>query len=207
MEDFKELQEVDLKINMKTSNQAEDKKESQKNNIKDNGTLLISEIQNKVILPYTAEEVREILNDENNNYKTAEEVINSNFTKTLSEYKDPYTARMRECVKLLTERENYSKLDGYNLGIELFNNRYLHPAIIAACKNLDELNVYLDCLDKNELDDFKVFKVKYELYPVIIEKSRRLCRIKNICERIKSFFKGISAFDITKRLKKYIVKN
>ena len=51
------------------------------NLIKDNGVLLISEIQDKVILPYTAEEVQAIIDDENNYYRNAEEVIEAKFTR------------------------------------------------------------------------------------------------------------------------------
>ena len=154
--------------------------------LKDNGTLLISEIQNKVCLPYTVEEVENRLCEKADQYKTAQEVIEKEFTRELSEYKDLHVARFREAVKLLTERENFSKIDGYHLGIELFGMRYLHPAIISACKNLDELNVYLDCLDKNELDDFKIFKIKYELYPIVVEKG--------IANRVKGFWKKLREF-------------
>ena len=51
--------------------------------------------------------------------------------------------------------------------------RFLHPAIISACRNLNELDVYIDCLDKNELDDFKIFKIKYELYPMVVKQKNK----------------------------------
>ena len=195
MTDFVEIQETELELNIVSNNLVEEQeKESQSQELKDNGTLLISEIQNKVVLPYTASEVQAIIDDENNYYRTPEEVINSKFTRPLSEYKDPYMARMKESVKLVTEREGYSKLDGYNLGLELFANRYLHPAIIAACKNLDELNVYLDCLDKNELDDFKIFEIKYELFPMIIGENKLVDKAKSWWLRIKEFFYKIISF-------------
>ena len=58
------------------------------------------------------------------------------------------------------------------MSIEMFGKKYLHPAIIAACRTLDELDVYLDCLDKNEVDDFKIFKIKYEVYPVKVKEKK-----------------------------------
>ena len=134
--------------------------------IKDNGVLLISEVQNKVVLPYTAEEVEAILNNGENSFKNAQDVIDNVFTRKFTEYNNQIASRFKESVELITKREKMSKLDGINLGMELCKKRYLHPAIITACKNLDELNVYLDCLDKGELDDFKIFDIKYELYPV-----------------------------------------
>lgn len=167
MESIVEIPEKNLKLKISYS----DSGVPYYRELKDNGTLLISEIQNKVCLPYTVEEVEAILNEGKKQYQTAQEVIDKEFTRELASYKDLHFARFREAVKLLTEREHFSKMDGYNLGIELFGMRYLHPAIISACKNLDELNVYLDCLEKNELDDFKIFKIKYELYPMMIEKG------------------------------------
>lgn len=139
--------------------------------IKDNGVLLISEVQNKVLLPYTAEEIMKILNSENNSYSSVEDVINSVYTKPLDKYKYLAISRFKEAVELVTKRENMSLMDGMNLGNELFGNKYLHPAVISACKNLDELNVYLDCLEKNELDEFKVFEIKYEMYPMVKKES------------------------------------
>ena len=41
----------------------------------------------------------------------------------------------------------------------------LNPAVIAACRDLDELDIYLDCLDDNELDKFSCFKIKYNVKP------------------------------------------
>lgn len=134
--------------------------------IRDNGTLLISELKGKIFLPYKAEEVIEILKNDNS-YISAQMVIDRVFTKKFKYYRNQFTARFRESVELITKREGMSFLDGANLGTELFGKRYLHPAIISACKNLDELNVYLDCLDKNELDDFKIFEIKYEIAPMI----------------------------------------
>ena len=46
--------------------------------------------------------------------------------------------------------------------------RNLNPAIIVACKNVDELNDYLNCLEEQKLDKFKAFKIKYEMNPMKI---------------------------------------
>ena len=47
-------------------------------------------------------------------------------------------------------------------------------AIISACRSLDELDVYIDCLDKNEVDDFKIFNIRYELSPAIAGEKNSL---------------------------------
>ena len=157
--------------------------------IKDSGLLLISEVQNKVFLPYTAKEVLELLESNENEYRSVEEVIENEYIKPFEYYKFPFMSRFKETVKLVTKREKMSLKDGIDLGTELCKKRYLHPAIISACKNLDELNVYLDCLDKNELDDFKVFNIKYEMLPMVINEEKNIyTNMINIIENLKSFF-------------------
>ena len=139
------------------------------NEIQNNDTLLISEILNAVVLPYTAEEVLEILEKENHTYKTAEDVIKDKFTRKLSDYRIQFMSRYNETIKLLTVRQNYKIGESILLALEIMKKRFLHPAIISACRNLDELDVYLDCLEKNEVDDFKIFKIKYEIHPILVK--------------------------------------
>ena len=49
----------------------------------------------------------------------------------------------------------------------------LNPIVIAACRNLDELDIYLDCLENNELYDFKCFEIKFEVMPKIIKNRKK----------------------------------
>ena len=154
--------------------------------IKDNGLLLISEIQDKVFLPYAAREIEDIIESDENEYKTPEEVIENVFTKPFNYYRNQFTSRFKETVILITKRENMSLKDGIDLATEMFGKRYLHPAIISACKNLDELNVYLDCLEKNELDDFKIFDIKYEMRPMVVNNNFSKA---NILQKIANIFK------------------
>ena len=144
---------------------------NEENKIQNNDTLLISEILNAVVLPYTAEEVLEILKNENETYKTAEEVIKDKFTRPLSDYRVQFWSRYNETIKLLTVRQDYKLGESIPLALEIMRKRFLHPAIISACRSLDELDVYLDCLDKNEVDDFKIFKIKYELHPILVKNN------------------------------------
>jgi len=145
--------------------------ENKKMHIKNNDTLLISEKQGKVILPYKAEEVVRIFNQEKSKYSSVEEVIEDTFTRNFSDFKIQFASRYAETMKLARDRENYSFIDAIAIATEMMNKRFLHPAIISACRTLNELDVYLDCLDKNELEDFKIFKVKYELYPMVIKQN------------------------------------
>lgn len=160
--------------------------------IENNDTLLISEILNKVVLPYTSNEVKEILEDTTNNYETLEQVIDNVFTRSLSGYRHQAWARYNETLKLCKISEDCRKIDSISLALEMMRKRYLHPSIITACRSIDELNVYLDCLEKDELDDFEIFNIKYELYPVAVKESGDIANVKlNIFDRFVEFLRNI----------------
>ena len=135
-------------------------------------TLIISELQQKVFLPFTINEVKEILLSNRSEYTSIQNVIDKLYTKPIADYKFPAIARFKEGYRLIKEKENGSKLKALGLGFELFFNYNLHPAIITACKSLNELDIYLACLEDNTLDDFQFFDVKYEIPPAIVNPSK-----------------------------------
>lgn len=128
-------------------------------------TLIISELKGKVILPYKMETVKQILLNENERYSSISDVIEKLYTIPIKNYKFASVARFREAYKLMMEKEHSSKLKAISLASELFGNYNLHPAIITACSSLDELDIYLACLEDNVLGDFKFFDIKYEIPP------------------------------------------
>lgn len=132
--------------------------------IKDNDTLTISETSKKVYLPYTASEVTKIYNAYSNNFTSYQDVINKEFILPLAAFsKHPSIARFRESYSLVRNRETKSLLDSLKYSFDLMFNYNLNPAIIAACKSKKELDSYLEALNKNDLDSFTFFKIKYEL--------------------------------------------
>lgn len=143
-------------------------------------TLIISEMQEKVVLPYKINEINEILFNENNKYSSIEDVIEKLYTRPIKEYRFSAMARFKEAYKLVTKKEHKSRIKALFLASELFTNYNLHPAVITACKSLDELDIYLACLEDNSLDEFNFFDVKYEVAPKIQNQN-----IKNM-ESIKS---------------------
>lgn len=124
----------------------------------DNNVLVISQVRNKVVLPYKTEELQEILNSGETECESLRELVEKKYTVPLSRYKHACISRFKEAFALVREREKGSVWDALDLAFEMLFVRFLHPAIITACKNLDWLDVYLDCLDKNELDDFPFFR-------------------------------------------------
>ena len=151
-----------LEVSLSSSQETSEEKKADEPT--DNDTLLISEIQNKVVLPYKIKAVEKALS-ENSQYKTIEDVINLEYTLPLDKYKNSTKSRFKEAYNLMRKKEKASIFDSLSLATEVTFNNLLNPAIITACQNLDQLDVYLDCLSSNKLDKFNYFKVKYEILP------------------------------------------
>ena len=133
-------------------------------------TLLISELHGKVVLPYTDASLQEILQNNPDKYSNIQEIIYEEFTLPLSRFKNSAIARFREAYKLIKNKEKGTIKDAFELGMELLFNYNLHPAIITACKNVDELDIYLDYLENNELGKFDCFKIIFEIPPTTVKK-------------------------------------
>lgn len=132
-------------------------------------TLIISETSHKVFLPYYLSDLKEILKDNSEKYSSIDDLINKKYTIPISHYKNPFVSRFKEAFKLMRNKEKSSIIDAFELGTELMFESNLYPAIITACKNLDELDIYLDYLDSGETDKFKCFNIEFELPPALIK--------------------------------------
>lgn len=137
-------------------------------------TLIISETEGRVVLPYKLDELKEVLENNTKKYNSIEDVISDLYTKPLKYYKKPSISRFREAFRLIKERENGTFGEALDIAIELLSNHSLHPAIITACKTLDELDIYLSCLEYNELEDFRFFKVVFNALPAVRTKGEIL---------------------------------
>lgn len=140
--------------------------------LKTNDTLLISEEDQKVFLPYTIEDLEKELME--NDEMTVAEIIEKKHTIPLKNYKNPMKARFKEAFNLIRYRENKSFREAVMLGLELMFESNLHPAIISACRNLQELDIYLDCLDDNELEKFSCFKIIYKAVPMLAKRPNKI---------------------------------
>ena len=125
-------------------------------------TLIISEISRMVLLPYKKSELdnlEDVSVDKN-------DLIRKKYVVPIEKYKSPVLSRFREAFKLMRNIEKKSIIEAIDLGIELSLNSKLHPAIISACRNLNELDIYLDYLDSNQTDKFNCFSIKFEITPL-----------------------------------------
>lgn len=128
----------------------------------DNNILIISEKEQRAYLPYRYEDVLKIYKNPGNKYSSIIEVIQSLYVVPLKKFEKFSIARFREAFNLVFKKENGSFFKAFDLAIELTFKHNLNPIIIAACRNLDELDIYLDCLEENELPDFKCFEIRFD---------------------------------------------
>lgn len=135
-------------------------------------TLIISEKNQNVVLPYTISELKQKLKDNSEQYKTLQDVVEKCYTRPLNIYKNAPLSRFKESLSLIKEREKGSLKKAFDLGLELFFNSNLHPAIISACKNLDELDIYLDYLENGETQKFSCFNIVFDVAPLVVKSKR-----------------------------------
>ncbi len=133
--------------------------------ISENDTLLISEKQQKIFLPYT---LAELSTYTNSSEKSIEDVVEESFTLSITKFKNPTVSRFKESYNLAKNKSGYSILKSFNFAVEIMFKYSLNPAIIVACKNVEELKEYLTCLKEQKLDLFKPFKIRYEINPMKI---------------------------------------
>lgn len=132
-------------------------------------TLVVSEITGNVTLPYSIDQLEVQYKENEHKYSSLSDLVRKKYTLPISRFKNPFSSRFREAYRLMRYKENASVLDALELGIELMFNYNLHPAIISACKNLDELDIYLDYLEEGETNKFNCFDIIFEFPPAVVK--------------------------------------
>lgn len=128
--------------------------------IDNNETLVISERENKVFLPYTIDELEEYAKKYPAEYPSLQKVVKQEYMIPLNSLsKNPAQARFLETYYLIKNRERKNFIVAVIYGIIIVMKSQVNPAVIAACKNHNELEEYIRCLKENKLENFKYFKV------------------------------------------------
>lgn len=150
---------------------------SEKNNIDDfderiktivdaednNETLIISEKDDRIYLPYTLDELEDYIRNYPIEYPSRKEVVKEQYMIPLSSfYKHPAQARFIETYNLMRKREKKIVFVAFLFAIKIFIRNDLNPAVIAACKSKAELVSFIQCLDNDRISDFKPFKIIYK---------------------------------------------
>ncbi len=173
-EDIKNISDVTLNSNIvseKKSDETENKpdvnKLPQNSNLNkdlnlNENVLLVSEKNKNVVLPYSTVELEIFFSDHPEKYSSIQDIVDKEYTLPLKYYKHAAISRFKEAFYLARKKSKLSFIKALSLANEVFFNSNLNPAIITACRNVDELYIYLSCLDDNTLDKFNCFKIVYD---------------------------------------------
>lgn len=142
--------------------------ELENSEVKENSNvLLVSEKSKKVFLPYTKNEIIAYLEQYPNQYKTFKSVVEEEYILPLDLFvKHTVIARFRESYSLIRDRESKSIIEALKYAMDMMFKYELNPAIIAACKTQEQLERYIECLNKKRLEEFKDFEIIFEINPI-----------------------------------------
>lgn len=131
-----------------------------------NNFLIISEIENKVYLPYRIDELKEYIINDKEKYIDLQDVIKKEFIKEYKIFFDtPSKARFFETYKLIKNKEKRNFIVAFFYAIKMMFYKDINAAIIASCKNQLQLNNYLYFLKSKNVDNFEYFKIIYDVSP------------------------------------------
>lgn len=134
--------------------------------VEDNDTLLISEKEGKVFLPYTVKDLKAYLVEYPDEYKSLSDVVNQEYIISMEEYKNQAISRFKEMYSLMRDVEMKSIIEAFKKAFEIMFDTRVNPAIIAACKSEEQINNYRYCLERNDLSNFKDFKIVFDMAPL-----------------------------------------
>lgn len=135
----------------------------------DEDFLLISEKDQKAYLPYKYLTVKNIYESNQDKYSNIGQVVENDYIVSLDNFRNSAFSRFRETFKLNRYTEKKSLIESFDFALELMFRYDLNPIIVAACRSLDELDSYLNCLENNRLEDFNCFKIHFEFIPKTIK--------------------------------------
>lgn len=102
------ISELEVSLSPESANKKENK-EIVDEGPKDSDTLLISETQSKVVLPYKISDIEKFL-DKNKKYKTIQEVIDGEYTFPIDKYKNSSKSRFKEAYNLMRKKKKLLSL-------------------------------------------------------------------------------------------------
>ena len=132
--------------------------------LQDNPVLRIKE--RRVELPYTKKEIENYMKTYPEEYKTAQDVIVKEFMMHASVFnKHPVLSRFKEAYYLCRNKEMMTIIESFSYAKNIMFKSEINPYIIAACKSKKQLEDYIYCLENKKLEEFKHFKIIYEINP------------------------------------------
>ena len=130
----------------------------------DNENLIISEKSQAIYLPYKISELINYMNSYPNVYSSIQDVVTQEFILNFDYFaKHPFKSRFSEAYNIIRNQEGKNVLSSTLYSLKIAKKSNLNPAIIAACRSKNELDIYIDYLDSNTLEKFKFFNIIYEV--------------------------------------------
>lgn len=143
------------------TNESNDKEKLNSNKLHER-TLYVSSSHNNAVLPYSTIELERCFSTNPEKYNSIQDIIDKEYTVSLKKFHNHAISRFKETYNLARNKSNFSLIKSFSLACELFFSSNVDPVIIRACKNVNELYIYLSCLEDNILNEFKCFKIVYE---------------------------------------------
>ena len=121
--------------------------------------LIINKKSGIAILPYSISDLDELFLNDPEKYSSIQDIIDQEYTVRLKDFENSSITRYKEAFKLAKDRSNYSFSQAANFAKVFLIENEITSLIIASCKNVEELEFYIECLNNNKLNDFHYFKI------------------------------------------------
>lgn len=121
--------------------------------------LVINKKSGIAILPYSISDLDELFLNDPEKYSSIQDIIDQEYTVRLKDFENSSITRYKEAFKLAKDKSNYSFSQAANFAKVFLVENEISSLIIASCKNVEELEFYIECLNNNKLNDFHYFKI------------------------------------------------
>ena len=110
-------------------------------------------------LPYSTEDIERIFSESPEKYSSIKDIIDKEYTVSLKNYKINSSSVYDECYNIAKNIEGYNSLKAIKYASSIKRVANANPLVIRACKNIENIDLYIKCLSENKLEDFKLFKI------------------------------------------------
>ena len=161
-EDQESNNEQEAVVSEDTTSTEENKEEVQSQDVTEESNdseervLFISYKENYAILPYSTQDLERYFSDNPEKYSSLQDIIDKEYTISLENYT---SSIYDECISVAKKSPDYNTLKAIKFANNAKRIENANPLVIKACRNLDEVEKYLDCLENNTLDSFDLFKI------------------------------------------------
>lgn len=144
---------IEIEKNSETQNETTTETNSLENILK------IDEVSQIAVLPFSSSDLEELFSDDPEKYSSLQDIIDKEYTVSLKDFENTAITRYKEAFKLAKDKSNIPLTQAITFAKRFLGEQDIEPIIIAACKNIEELDYYVECLNSNNLNNFDYFKI------------------------------------------------